>query len=93
MPPRPSDSGTPGVRFVEAAALTRGDEFADVQVLTSVALQHVSAADAEAWLQAKWPKGLRVSRVGEARQLLIQGSGQAVLQSIQELKKIDVRVR
>jgi len=91
MPSRPSDSDSSGARYVDAAALTSGDEYSDVQVLTSVALRHVSAADAEARLQASLPEGVRVSRVGESKQLLIQGRGQAVTESIKELERIDVR--
>jgi hypothetical protein len=44
MPSRPMDSGTPGARHVEAAAFTSGKEYSDVQVLTSLAPQHISAA-------------------------------------------------
>ena len=91
MPSRPSDGDASGVRYLDAAALTSGDEYSDAQVLTTVALQHVSAADAEARLQANLPEGVRVSRVGEANQLLIQGRGQAVTESIREIKRIDVR--
>lgn len=91
MPPRPADSDAPGARYVDAATLTSGGEYSDVQVLTSVALRHVSAADAEARLQANLPEGVRVSRVDGASQLLIQGRGQAVTESIKQLTRIDVR--
>lgn len=91
MPPKPSDSDSSSVRYVDAAALTGGDGYSDVEVLTSVALQHVSAADAEARLRPKLPEGVRVSRVGAARALLIQGRGQAVTDSVKELAKIDSR--
>lgn len=91
MPPRPSDGDSSGARYVEAAALTSGDGYSDVEVLTSVALRHVPAADAEARLQASLPEGVRVSRVGESEQLLIQGRGQAVTESLKQLERIDVR--
>ena len=91
MPPRPPDSGTPAARYVDVTVLTSGDEYSDVQVLTSVALQNISAADAEARLQATLPEGVRVGRVGGIEQLLIQGPGHAVRESIKELKRIDVR--
>lgn len=91
MPSRPSDGDSPGARYVDAAALTSGAEYSNVQVLTSVPLRHVSAADAEARLQAKLPQDVRVSRVGEANQLLLQGRGQAVAESIKEIQRIDVR--
>jgi hypothetical protein len=71
--------------------LTSGDGYSDVEVLTSVAPQHISAADAEARLQTNLPEGVRVSRVGETQQLLIQGPGHAVTESIKELERIDVR--
>jgi hypothetical protein len=91
MPSKPADADTSGARYVEAAALTSGAESSNEQVLTSVALQHVSAADAEVRLQAKLPEGVRVSRGTDARQLLIQGPGKAVTASIRELERIDVR--
>ena len=46
---------------------------------------------AEARLQANLPEVVRVSRVGEAQQLPLQGCGHAVTESIEELEKIDVR--
>jgi hypothetical protein len=91
MPTGESVSSTDGARYVEATALTSGSEYADAQVVTAVALQHVSAADAEARLQGKLPEGVRVARSGESNQLLIQGSGKAVTESIKVLAKIDVR--
>ena len=91
LPTGASASATDGARYVEATALTSGSEYADVQVLTAVALQHVSAADAEARLQGKLPEGVRVARSGEPNQLLIQGRGKAVTDSIKALAKIDVR--
>jgi hypothetical protein len=91
MPASLPDTGMPGARYVDATVLTRGDEHSDAQVLTSVTLRHISAADAEARLQANVPEGVRVSRVGEAEQLLIQGPGHAVRESIKELQRIDVR--
>lgn len=91
MPSRTPDSDTPGARYVDAKVLTSGDQYSDVQVLTSVALRHLSAAEAEAKLQTNLPEGVRVSRVGEAQQLLIQGRGHAVTESIKELERIDAR--
>ena len=90
MPPRTS-SGTPGARYVDSASLTNGDAYSDAQVLTSVPLLHVSAADAEARLRGCVPEGVRVSCIGQTKQLLIQGRGWAVTESIMELRKIDVR--
>lgn len=76
---------------MDATALTSSDEYSDVQVLTSVALRHVSAADAEARLRSQLPEGVRVSRVGESKELLIQGPGHSVTESIRQFEKIDVR--
>lgn len=85
------DTGTQGARYVNAAVLTRGDEHSNAEVLTVVALQHISAADAEARLQAILPEGVRVGRAGDAKSLAIQGPGRAVTKSIKELERIDVR--
>jgi hypothetical protein len=91
MPSRTPDSGTPDPRYVDVTALTSGDEYADVQVLTAVPLRQISAADAESRLQANLPEGVRVARIGATQQLLIQGPGRAVTESIKELQRIDVR--
>jgi hypothetical protein len=91
LPTKPSDSDSSGARYVDAAALTSSNQYADVDVLTSVALEHVAAADAEVRLQAKLPEGVRVSRAGGAQALLIQGRGRAVQDSIKELERIDAR--
>lgn len=91
MPSKSDEAEGSVARYVDAAALTSGGGSSHEQVLTSVALQHVSAADAEARLQAKLPEGVRVSRGADAKQLLIQGPGQAVRESIEELARIDVR--
>ncbi|MCK5943231.1 MAG: hypothetical protein KAI24_14725 [Planctomycetes bacterium] len=73
--------------------MASGDEYADQQVLTSVAVQHVAVADAdaEARLRARLPEGVLVSRVGATEKILIQGRGQAVQESIRQLASIDVR--
>ena len=91
MPARPSGMVASGPRYVEAAALASGDEYADQQVLTSVVVQHVAVADAEARLRARLPEGVLVSRVGATEKILIQGRGQAVQESIRRLASIDVR--
>ncbi|MFN6194595.1 MAG: hypothetical protein ACK58T_04325 [Phycisphaerae bacterium] len=91
MPSKPDDAAGSVARYVDSAALARGGRTSNEQVLTSVALQHLSAADAEARLQAKLPEGVRTSRGADAKQLLIQGPGQAVSESIKELARIDVR--
>ena len=91
MPSKPDDAEGSVARYVDSAALANGGGSSNEQILTSVALQHVSAADAEARLQAKLPEGVRVSRGADAKQLLIQGPGQAVSESIKELARIDVR--
>lgn len=80
-----------GARFVDAKVLASGDDYADVEVLTSVTLRHVPAADAAARLEPKLPAGVRVGRVGNTEQLLIQGPGRAVAASIATLAAIDVR--
>lgn len=91
IPSKSDDSEGSLARYVDSAALASAGGSSNDQVLTSVALQHVSAADAEARLQAKLPDGVRVSRGADPKQLLIQGPGQAVRESIQELARIDVR--
>lgn len=91
MPSTRSDGDASGPRYVDVEALTSGDAYSDVQVLTSVVLQHISAVDAEARLQANLPEGVRVSRVGATQKILLQGRGQAVTESVHELGKIDVR--
>ena len=90
-PPRPADAGDQEARYVDATILTKGDDYSGVQVLTAVPLRHISAADAEARLQVTLPAGARVSRVGGAPQLLIQGPGKAVRALLEELARLDVR--
>jgi hypothetical protein len=78
-------------RYVDVTALTNSDEYAHVQVLTSVPLRHITAVDAEARLHATLPEGVRMGHVGQAKHLLLQGPGQGVVQAIKALEKLDVR--
>lgn len=76
-------------RYVDATTLTSGSEYAGMHILTSVALQHLTAAAAEAAMQEHLPEGVHVGRTGKSTHLLIQGPGPKVAAAINILKKLD----
>lgn len=91
LPPPTPDSDSRQARYVAATTLTSGDEYAGVQVITAVPLRHITAVDAEARLRGQLPEGVTVGRTGQAKKLLLQGPGQAVVAAMKVLTELDVR--